>query len=154
MEDTLVEDCPPTLFGGMIFFTFPPETLYSSRCAESSSYFFFPFSLTFSHPPFSLQRFYDTKQYKKGLKAADSVLKKFPEHGETLAMKGLILTYMDKKDEGTELIRLGLRMNIKSHVCWHVYGLLHRRSVQPPPSHCLHLGQSSCHLLLDPLWNW
>ena len=31
---------------------------------------------------------YETKQYKKGLKAADLVLKKFPEHGETIAMKG------------------------------------------------------------------
>ena len=32
-------------------------------------------------------KFYETKQYKKGLKAADQVLKKAPEHGETLAMK-------------------------------------------------------------------
>jgi hypothetical protein len=30
---------------------------------------------------------YETKQYKKGLKAADTVLKKFPNHGETLSMK-------------------------------------------------------------------
>lgn len=28
-----------------------------------------------------------TKQYKKGIKNADAILKKFPEHGETLAMK-------------------------------------------------------------------
>lgn len=28
-----------------------------------------------------------TKQYKKGIKNADTILKKFPEHGETLAMK-------------------------------------------------------------------
>ena len=28
------------------------------------------------------QKFYETKQYKKGLKSADSVLKKFPDHGE------------------------------------------------------------------------
>lgn len=28
-----------------------------------------------------------TKQYKKGIKTADAILKKFPEHGETLAMK-------------------------------------------------------------------
>jgi hypothetical protein len=30
------------------------------------------------------QKFYETKQYKKGLKSADSVLKKFPDHGEFL----------------------------------------------------------------------
>ena len=28
-----------------------------------------------------------TKQYKKGVKNADTILKKFPDHGETLAMK-------------------------------------------------------------------
>jgi hypothetical protein len=28
-----------------------------------------------------VQKFYETKQYKKGLKAADLVLKKFPDHG-------------------------------------------------------------------------
>jgi peptide alpha-N-acetyltransferase len=41
-------------------------------------------------------------------------------------MKGLILNCMEKKEEGEDLIRSGLRYNIKSHVCWHVYGLLHR----------------------------
>lgn len=30
------------------------------------------------------QKSYETKQYKKGLKAADSILKKFPEHGGML----------------------------------------------------------------------
>lgn len=29
------------------------------------------------------QKSYETKQYKKGLKAADTILKKFPEHGGT-----------------------------------------------------------------------
>jgi hypothetical protein len=87
-------------------------------------------SLSYCYSLVSLwQKFYETKQYKKGLKAADTILKKHPEHGETLAMKGLILTYLDRKDEGTDFIRRGLRMNVKSSVCWHVYGLLHRRSV-------------------------
>ena len=31
--------------------------------------------------PWSVQKFYETKQYKKGLKAAETILKKFPEHG-------------------------------------------------------------------------
>jgi hypothetical protein len=30
------------------------------------------------------QKFYEIKQYKKGLKSADSILKKFPEHGHNL----------------------------------------------------------------------
>jgi hypothetical protein len=28
-----------------------------------------------------LQKSYETKQYKKGIKAADAILKKFPDHG-------------------------------------------------------------------------
>ena len=74
----------------------------------------------------SIVKFYETKQYKKGLKAADTVLKKFPEHGETLAMKGLILNCMERKAEAYELVRKGVKLDIKSHVCWHVYGLLYR----------------------------
>ncbi|PON58919.1 N-terminal acetyltransferase A, auxiliary subunit [Trema orientale] len=69
---------------------------------------------------------YETKQYKKGLKAADTILKKFPDHGETLSMKGLTLNCMDRKSEAYELVRLGLKNDLKSHVCWHVYGLLYR----------------------------
>ncbi|KAJ7962937.1 N-alpha-acetyltransferase 16, NatA auxiliary subunit [Quillaja saponaria] len=69
---------------------------------------------------------YETKQYKKGLKAADAILKKFPEHGETLSMKGLTLNCMDRKSEAYDLVRQGLKNDLKSHVCWHVYGLLYR----------------------------
>ncbi|KAK9677157.1 hypothetical protein RND81_11G124400 [Saponaria officinalis] len=69
---------------------------------------------------------YETKQYKKGLKAADAILKKFPDHGETLSMKGLTLNCMDRKSEAYELVKLGLKNDLKSHVCWHVYGLLYR----------------------------
>jgi len=71
-------------------------------------------------------RFYETKQYKKGLKAADAILKKNPNHGETLAMKGLTYNCLNKKDEAHALVKKGLAMNIKSYVCWHVYGLLYR----------------------------
>ena len=71
-------------------------------------------------------RCYEAKQHKKGLKSADFVLKKHPNHGETLAMKGLILSNMDRKEEAHELVKLGVRNDMKSHVCWHVYGLVHR----------------------------
>jgi hypothetical protein len=55
-------------------------------------------------------RHYETKQYKKGLKAADQILKKFPEHGETLSMKGLTLNCLDKKVDAYELVRRGLKV--------------------------------------------
>ncbi|KMZ70167.1 putative NMDA receptor-regulated protein [Zostera marina] len=69
---------------------------------------------------------YETKQYKKGLKAADAILKKFPKHGETLSMKGLTLNCLNRKPEAYDLVVLGLKNDLKSHVCWHVYGLLYR----------------------------
>jgi tetratricopeptide (TPR) repeat protein len=72
------------------------------------------------------QKCYETKQYKKGIKAADAVLKKFPEHGETLAMKGLTLNCLVRKEEAYKLVREGLKHNLKSHVCWHVYGCVLR----------------------------
>jgi len=74
----------------------------------------------------SIVKFYETKQYKKGLKTADTILKKIPEHGETLAMKGLTLNCMGKKEEAYEFARRGLRQDMRSHVCWHVFGLLYR----------------------------
>jgi len=41
---------------------------------------------------------------------------------ETLAMKGLILNFMGKKDEGLENIRNGIKNNITSHIVWHAFG--------------------------------
>lgn len=74
----------------------------------------------------SVVRFYETKQLKKALKAAESILKRFPLHGETLAMKGLTLNALDRKAEANELVRKGLHLQMKSHICWHVFGLLFR----------------------------
>ncbi|XP_031216977.1 N-alpha-acetyltransferase 16, NatA auxiliary subunit isoform X2 [Mastomys coucha] len=51
---------------------------------------------------------------------------KFAEHGETLAMKGLTLNCLGKREEAYEFVRKGLRSDVRSHVCWHVYGLLQR----------------------------
>lgn len=45
---------------------------------------------------------------------------------ETLAMKGLTLNSTGKKEEAYELVKRGLKNDLKSHVCWHVYGLLQR----------------------------
>jgi len=74
----------------------------------------------------SVVRFYEIKQYKKGIKAADTILSKFPNHGETQSMRALLLHMLGQKEEAYSYIRLGLRNDIKSHVCWHAYGLMHR----------------------------
>lgn len=69
---------------------------------------------------------YEQKQYKNGLKFAKQILSNYPDHGETLAMKGLILNCLGRKEEAYNFVRQGLRNNLKSHVCWHVFGLLQR----------------------------
>ncbi|RFU35927.1 hypothetical protein B7463_g393, partial [Scytalidium lignicola] len=71
-------------------------------------------------------RNYEDKQYKKGLKAAEQILRKNPKHGDTLAMKALILNSQGKTEEAFALGKVALQCDMKSHVCWHVYGLLYR----------------------------
>ncbi|CAK9297549.1 unnamed protein product [Gordionus sp. m RMFG-2023] len=69
---------------------------------------------------------YEQKQYKNGLKFARSILSnpKYTEHGETLAMKGLLLNCLGKKEEALQNVHRGLKNDLKSYVCWHVYGML------------------------------
>jgi len=73
-----------------------------------------------------LRKLHDKKQYKKALKASEQLLKSHPNHGETLSMKGLTLNYLDRKVEAYECAKEGLKHNIRSSVCWHVYGLIYR----------------------------
>nr|CDS34462.2 n alpha acetyltransferase 15 NatA auxiliary [Hymenolepis microstoma] len=71
-------------------------------------------------------KYYDQKQYKTGLKFANQILNnpKFADHGETLSMKGILLNCLGKKEEARELVKRGLQSNIKSFVCWHIFGLI------------------------------
>ncbi|KAI9268981.1 NMDA receptor-regulated protein 1-domain-containing protein [Phascolomyces articulosus] len=97
---------------------------------------------------------YEHRQYKKGLKLADSILKKFPEHGETLAMKGLFLNNLQKKEEGYEYVKKGLQYDLTSHICWHVYGLLHRADKNYAEAakcytHALKYNKNDIHILRD-----
>ena len=41
-------------------------------------------------------------------------------------MKGLTLNCLGRKEEAYEYVRRGLRNDLQSHVCWHVFGLLQR----------------------------
>jgi N-alpha-acetyltransferase 15/16, NatA auxiliary subunit len=56
---------------------------------------------------------YEMKQYKKAIKQCDKILEKFPHHGETLAMKGLILNCLAKRDEAHVLVKQGLKNDMK-----------------------------------------
>lgn len=71
---------------------------------------------------------YETKKHKAGLKTADTILKKFPEHGETLCMKGLLLASSNRHTEGLELAKQGVRFDLTSFIAWHALGILNRMS--------------------------
>lgn len=45
---------------------------------------------------------------------------------ETLCMKGLVLTHMGRREEGIELVKKGVRLDLTSHICWHVFGLIQK----------------------------
>jgi N-alpha-acetyltransferase 15/16, NatA auxiliary subunit len=71
-------------------------------------------------------RYYEDKQFKRGIKTADTILKKNPKHGDTMAMKALILNAQGKTDEAFALGKEALTADMKSHITWHVYGLLYK----------------------------
>jgi tetratricopeptide (TPR) repeat protein len=45
---------------------------------------------------------------------------------ETLCMKGLVVTHMGKREEGLDLVKKGVRLDLTSHICWHVFGLIQK----------------------------
>jgi len=75
----------------------------------------------------SIVKFYEQKNFKKALKAAEDILVKYPNHADTLAMKGLVLKAMDRVEEGYNLVKEGLKNSMfSSSICWHVMGLMYR----------------------------
>ena len=45
---------------------------------------------------------------------------------ETLCMKGLVLTHLGRRDEGKDLVKKGIRLDLTSHIVWHVFGLIQK----------------------------
>jgi len=69
---------------------------------------------------------YDNKMYKQGIKNAELILAKMPDHPESQAMKALLLNALKKKKEAFEWIKKALFKNFSNFTCWHVYGILQR----------------------------
>lgn len=65
---------------------------------------------------------------------------------ETLAMKGLTLNCLGKKEEAYDLVRRGLRNDLRSHVCILTYDMAHIICVLVPD---ICSGLSCCHLNLQ-----
>jgi peptide alpha-N-acetyltransferase len=68
----------------------------------------------------------DNKKYDKAIKTADGILKKFPNHGETLSLKGLAEHQSGNKEVGYNLARKGLRLDVASSTAYHVLGVIYR----------------------------
>lgn len=88
-----------------------------------------------------LLQHYEMKQHKQGIKTADQILKKFPNHGETLAIKSLVIhsslphnhptaTSQPKGEEADRLIATALRKDPHSHITHHVHSIILRADKQ------------------------
>lgn len=69
---------------------------------------------------------YEKKEYADAIKRADHILTQKPEHGETLAVKGLCRYHQDSPVEGRSLINAGMKHDPESYIIWHVLALLER----------------------------
>ncbi|OII75813.1 hypothetical protein cand_028970 [Cryptosporidium andersoni] len=75
---------------------------------------------------------YDQRVYKRALKLADGMLKKYPNQSDILAMKAFILAalYTDPNDarhkEAYECVKKSIKLNMKNPMCWHCLGTLYR----------------------------
>ncbi|KAF8755421.1 N-terminal acetyltransferase A, auxiliary subunit [Rhizoctonia solani] len=59
---------------------------------------------------------YETRQYKKAIKTADTILKKAPTHGDDMHERAGVTNMPGKRDEGVELVRKGLALGLESHI--------------------------------------
>lgn len=95
-----------------------------------------------SHPSLLTlaQKCTDSRKLKRAIRCADTILKKYPDHAgasaahdlivshnsaETLALKGLNLAYMDKKDEAFDHVKRGVKADITGFLS---------TTPSPPPS--------------------
>ncbi|CAH7666136.1 NMDA receptor-regulated protein 1-domain-containing protein [Phakopsora pachyrhizi] len=69
---------------------------------------------------------YESKNYSAALKNCEALLSKYPGHGETTAMAGLLHHSMNNKAHGYLLVKAGMKADLKSHIVWHVYGIMTR----------------------------
>ncbi|KAF7455839.1 tetratricopeptide repeat-containing protein, partial [Cryptosporidium felis] len=80
----------------------------------------------------TIVQLYDQRIYKRALKLAETMLKKYPKQGDLLSMKAFILgaLHPDSKDkrrtEAYECAKEAIKHNIKNPMSWHCLGTLYR----------------------------
>jgi hypothetical protein len=78
-----------------------------------------------------LQKLYDAKNYRKGLKNAEKILADHPDHPETIAMKALFELGLGEEAKAEVDAKTALmKSKMSSMFCWHTYGsvMKHKRS--------------------------
>jgi peptide alpha-N-acetyltransferase len=79
-------------------------------------------------------RMYDSRNWRGCLKLADKLLKACKEpHGETLAFRAMALYYLNRKAEGMQVMKDGLRASqLRSALTWWLMGVMHRTNGSAP----------------------
>lgn len=74
-----------------------------------------------------LGREFDNREYSKALRTADTILSTTPDDADTIAMKGLTLHYLERKDEAYELVKTAITLQPSSTIAWHSLGMCQRQ---------------------------
>ena len=74
----------------------------------------------------NMSKCFDSREYVKAVRHADNVLSLHPNHPETMAMKGLCLHTMEKREEGHALVKEALTHSMTSSLVWHCLGLCYK----------------------------
>lgn len=69
---------------------------------------------------------YEAKQYKKGYKITEGILKNFPNNADTLALKALFLHHLNKNDEAIKNFKKAVENDPESSLAWQLYGIYFR----------------------------
>jgi peptide alpha-N-acetyltransferase len=62
-----------------------------------------------------------------GLKNAEILLERYPDHPESNAMKALLQCGLGRQAEAVASIKKILFKNLTNFTCWHVYGIIYRK---------------------------
>lgn len=75
-----------------------------------------------------IKKYYDAKNYKKGLRNAEKLLEIHPDHPETNALKALFLMALGEEVKALEVSKFALmKSKLKSLFCWHTCGTIYKQ---------------------------
>ncbi|VVT43984.1 uncharacterized protein SAPINGB_P000244 [Magnusiomyces paraingens] len=77
-------------------------------------------------------KLYEAKQYKKGFKSVDAILKKHPKNADSLALKGLFLNHLERDSEADDQFSAAFASSASSPMAWQFYGICLRNRKNYP----------------------